>query len=251
MLVTRAVLVAGAALVVVGTATSVDSGTSGPEGTASVPGAPGPAAAPAPSDGGIRSGPEADAETAPGPDSGPGSSPSAAPSAAQVPEVQIESAAGVPSGDEPPTTAPARIQYPRLGAELPISPTGVADDGQMEIPADAAEAAWYRYGPAPGAGAGSAVIAAHSGSEATPEGPLYAIRNARAGDEVTVIDQDGTAHVYEVTSVEQLGKNGLDFSPYFTRAGPERLVLITCGGQWLPERGSYADNIIVVAEPAR
>jgi hypothetical protein len=251
VLLTRAVLVAGAALVAVGTAASVGSGPGapGPEGSASVPGDPAPPATPAPSDGRIRS--ESGSEPDPGPGPRPGSGLSTVPSPAPAPGVQIESAAGVPSGEESRTAPPERIRYPRLGAELPIRPTGVTADGQMEIPADAAEAAWYRYGPAPGAGAGSAVIAAHSGSDATPDGPLYAIRSARAGDEVTVTDQDGTAHVYEVISVQRLGKAGLDFSPYFTRTGPERLVLITCGGQWLAERGSYADNIVVVAEPAR
>ncbi|WP_422116454.1 class F sortase [Brachybacterium sp. UNK5269] len=161
----------------------------------------------------------------------------------------VVSAADLPSAEQDARSVPVRIQYPGLGADLPITPTGVAEDGQMEIPADAADAGWYRFGQAPADDAGSTVIAAHAGSEETPEGPLYALRAAEVGDEVTVTDQEGTRHTYAVTSVERLGKDGLDFTPYFTRTGPERLVLITCGGQWLPERGSYADNVIVVAEP--
>lgn len=227
-LLARSALIVGAVLVAVGTVNSLDSGPGGPSGAGTAPETSSPTQSEA----------DPDAETA-----------VAAPSAS-VPPVQIASASGAPSAGQRPA-APVSVQYPRLGAELPITPTGVATDGQMEIPVDAAEAGWYRYGTAPGAGTGSAVIAAHAGSEETPEGPLYAIREAEPGDEVTVTDEEGAVHAYEVTSVEQLGKEGLDFTPYFARSGPERLVLITCGGQWLPENRSYADNIIVVAVPVR
>ncbi|MGD6979179.1 MULTISPECIES: class F sortase [Citricoccus] len=147
-----------------------------------------------------------------------------------------------------PVPAPVRLDYEAIGAQMTVVPTGVAGDGQMEIPEDASIAAWYRFGPAPADGEGNTVIAAHAGSEHTPEGPLYALRTARTGDTVRVGDESGRWHAYRVTQVERLGKDGLDFTPYFTRSGPERLVLVTCGGQWLPERQSYADNIIVVAE---
>lgn len=149
-----------------------------------------------------------------------------------------------------PVPAPVRLDYEGIGAEMAVAPTGVAEDGQMEIPEDASVAGWYRFGPAPADGEGSTVIAAHAGSERTPEGPLYALRTARTGDTVRVEDASGQHHAYRVTAVEQSGKDGLDFTPYFTRSGPEQLVLVTCGGQWMPERQSYADNIIVVAEPA-
>lgn len=160
------------------------------------------------------------------------------------------SAAGVPSEDPAAQSmAPIRLEYPRLDVQMPVAATGVAEDGQMAIPEDAGTAAWYRHGPAPGSDSGTTVIAAHAGSAETPEGPLYSLRTARSGDVVTVEDGGGGRHEYRVTSVERLGKDGLDFTPFFDRAGPQRLVLITCGGQWLPERNSYADNIIVVAEP--
>jgi sortase (surface protein transpeptidase) len=145
--------------------------------------------------------------------------------------------------------APVRLSYPRIHAEMPVVPTGVADDGQMEIPEDAGTAGWYRFGQAPADARGTTVIAAHAGSEQTPTGPLYALRGARTGDRVEVRDAAGTQRAYRVAAVEQRGKDGLDLTPYFTRDGAPRLVLVTCGGRWIAERGSYADNIIVVAEP--
>lgn len=144
---------------------------------------------------------------------------------------------------------PVQVRYPAIDAEVPVEPRGVADDGQMDLPDDAGQAAWYQYGMTPADEAGTTVIAAHAGSDETPFGPFYGLLQSQRGDEVIVVDSAGDEHRYHVTATEQLDKDGLDFTPYFGRSGPHQLVLITCGGQWVPERSSYTDNVIVVAEP--
>lgn len=149
------------------------------------------------------------------------------------------------------TAAPVMLDYPAIDANIAVEPYGVSADGQMDVPDDAALAAWYQFGKTPADGVGTTVIAAHAGSEETPIGPLYALKDARPGEEVTVTDEDGQRHQYHVSEVQQLGKEGLDFTPFFERTGEHRLVLITCGGQWMPEESSYADNVIVIAEPAQ
>ncbi|TLP96076.1 class F sortase [Nesterenkonia salmonea] len=146
--------------------------------------------------------------------------------------------------------APVRVVYPGIDAEIPVLAHGVSDDGQMDIPDDAAEAAWYQYGRAPADDTGTTVIAAHAGSTHTPVGPLYLLHEAQPGEEITVEDESGEEFLYEVTEVEQQDKDDLDFTPYFARDGEHFLVLITCGGQWNPDRSSYNDNIIVTATPA-
>ncbi|MCT1775836.1 class F sortase, partial [Brachybacterium sp. p3-SID957] len=146
------------------------------------------------------------------------------------------------------TPEPVSITVPILDASLPVEPTGVRADGQMDIPEDAAIAAWYRFGAAPGDLQGDTVIAAHVGSVQTPVGPLARLTDVRAGDEIVVTDSAGEPHAYRAVSVERAPKDGLGLTPYFSRTGPQRLVLITCGGRWLPDRGHYEDNIILVAD---
>jgi LPXTG-site transpeptidase (sortase) family protein len=153
-------------------------------------------------------------------------------------------------GEVEDTPAPVRVSYPGIDADIPVLAHGVSEDGQMDIPDDAAEAAWYQYGRAPADETGSTVIAAHAGSVHTPVGPLYLLHEAQPGEEITVEDESGQEHTYEVTEVEQQDKDNLDFTPYFSRDGDHHLVLITCGGQWNPDRSSYNDNIIVTAKPA-
>lgn len=144
---------------------------------------------------------------------------------------------------------PVRLTYEAIGADLPIDAVGVATDGQMDIPADALRAGWYRHGAAATDDVGAVVVAAHAGSFITPRGPLYDLRDASPGDLVSLMDAAGTSTAYEVREVEQLGKTTIDWARYFDRAGPRRLVLITCGGRWDADRQSYEDNIIVTAYP--
>lgn len=168
----------------------------------------------------------------------------AAPAVPQVPiqEARLpETAVVVP---------PVLLEYAAIGASLPVDPVGVAPDGQMEIPEDANRAGWYRFGAGPADDGGSVVVAAHAGSFVTPRGPLYDLRDAEVGQTVTLTDASGGTSTWTVTAVEQLGKVTIDFSRYFDREGPRRLVLITCGGRWDADRQSYDDNIIVTAEPA-
>ena len=56
--------------------------------------------------------------------------------------------------------APVRVVIPAIGADGPVTPTGVDATGELAIPADARELVWWQFGPTPGA-AGSAVIAGH------------------------------------------------------------------------------------------
>lgn len=148
-----------------------------------------------------------------------------------------------------PEVPPIRLDYPTLGIDMPVIPTGVTEDGQMEIPGDAATAGWYRYGKAPADAIGHTVIAAHNGSPDTPVGPLNAIAGSRTGDEIRVEDSAGHDYTYRVLSVEHVNKNELNLEPYFSRDATPRLVLVTCGGEWVPDRNTYSDNVIVIAEP--
>ena len=46
-------------------------------------------------------------------------------------------------------------------------------------------------------------------------------------------------------------KSDVDLKAVFTRVGPVRLHLVTCGGAFDRETGHYEDNLVVVAEPRR
>ncbi|HEX9086698.1 MAG TPA: class F sortase [Arthrobacter sp.] len=54
--------------------------------------------------------------------------------------------------------APRFLTVEGTTIDMPIVEVGVSPDGAMEIPEPFNQAGWYRFGPAPGAAAGSAVV---------------------------------------------------------------------------------------------
>jgi len=65
---------------------------------------------------------------------------------------------------------------------------------------------------------------------------------------VRVTDAEGTRHIYEIVSVEKLDKGEVPWGRYFQTFGPEKLILVTCGGDFIEEIRNYTDNYIVTAE---
>lgn len=169
----------------------------------------------------------------------------AAPGTAIAPPVTTRDAAPAAVRPQP---APVRLTVAAVGVDAPVEAVGVRRDGQMALPDDVDRLGWYRFGPAPG-GAGSAVLAGHVDDVEQGLGALAPLRTAQPGDEVVVTDAAGTAGRWQVVSREVVEKRVLPLDRIFARTGPPRLVLVTCGGPFLPEVGSYRDNVVVVAEP--
>lgn len=166
-----------------------------------------------------------------------------------------------PSADIPrsPATLPTaeaaiaqavRLTAPSVGIDLPVRPVGVARDRQMALPADPTVLGWYRYGPAPGSGRGSVVLAGHLDSRRYGLGPLVRLRDAEVGDRIEVAGDDGTRRAYTIRSLRRYDRQALP-AELFSRVGRERLRIVTCGGAYLPDRGGYQLNLVVTAVPAR
>lgn len=141
---------------------------------------------------------------------------------------------------------PVSLSMPELGVDLAVVPVGVRDDGQMDVPLLVSEAGWYRFGPAPGADAGSAVIAAHVASD-QGAAPMAVLLDAAPGFTIEVTTRSGAVLQYRVDTVEQLGKERLPVDELFARDGQHRLRLITCAGAWDPVAGAFEDNVVATA----
>lgn len=144
---------------------------------------------------------------------------------------------------------PSRIVIPALDVSAPVVPVGVRKDGSMSIPENVKQIGWYRYGPQPGDPAGATVLAGHVDSKEQGKGALFKMRDLDTGDTIEVRAADGSSVEYRVVAKETIVKKRLPTERLFARDGPPRLVLITCGGPFLPQLSSYRDNLVVVAEP--
>ncbi len=210
------------------------------------------APAPAGTDGPRAPAPAASATATPQPDA------AATPATEPTPtaEAPAPAPAAVPRRDASPEAQPAaavlpppvRLRVPDVQLDMPVLAMGVDDDGAMALPSDTADAGWYRFGPAPGA-AGTTVVAAHVDSLVHGLGAFARLRDVPAGASVTVTTADGTDHEYRVDRVERISKTEVPLDLLFDRSGPERLVLVTCGGEFDRGTGHYLDNVVVTVLP--
>jgi sortase (surface protein transpeptidase) len=65
---------------------------------------------------------------------------------------------------------------------------------------------------------------------------------------VQATTRNGRTFTYRVVSVARYAKSRLPTSIY-SSAGRPRLVLVTCGGPFVPATGRYRDTIVVTAVP--
>ena len=179
------------------------------------------------------------------------------PGSAVARDPEAQGTGGAPGGQLAGTSPSAPRERPRavrvqvVSADIDsvVRPAGVSPDGQMALPPDPEVLGWYRFGPAPGDGTGSVVLAGHLDSERYGLGPLVGLRDVESGDPVRVTRADGTRGRYTVVDVRRYDRQALP-EKLFTRTGPERLRIITCGGDYLPDEGGYQQNLVVTAVPS-
>ncbi|HYN56561.1 MAG TPA: class F sortase [Motilibacterales bacterium] len=164
-------------------------------------------------------------------------------------EVPVVDATRIVAPEE--VAPPRRLVVASVDITMPIQATGVTADGQMELPLDPSQVGWYRFGAPPGDPEGSAVLGGHVDSLRYGTGPLARLAEVRVGARVSVTDADGQRLRYRVTSVQRISKGALPVDRLFDPNGPHRLVIVTCGGRFLPDAGGYEDNIVMIAEPVR
>jgi Sortase domain len=146
-----------------------------------------------------------------------------------------------------PQVIPTRIRLASIDVDAPIAPVGV-DGGEMAVPEDVQTIGWYRFGPGPGA-AGSSVLAGHVDDRVQGHGAFYRLIDMIVGDPVQVRLSDGRELRFRVSDVQRIMKSQLPTGELFARAGPPRLTLITCGGEFDRAAGHFRDNVVIRAEP--
>jgi sortase family protein len=150
----------------------------------------------------------------------------------------------------PAGSPPVELRIPSLAVDAPVVATGVAEDGQLAIPADISRVGWYRWGPKPGARAGSVVLVSHLDSASQPGlGALAYLRTVEAGALVAVTTRDGREWRYRVVGRQAIAKGRLPLEDIFSSTGQPRLTLMTCGGSFDPATRSYDDTVVVSAVP--
>ena len=146
--------------------------------------------------------------------------------------------------------APTRLLIGAIGVDAPVIGLGVnARTGQMEVPGNVSDVAWYRHGPVPGQ-LGSAVLAAHVDLQRQGPGVFFNLDDLEADDEIVVSFDDGSEQVFVVVARSTYLKEELPLEEIFGREGSPVLTLVTCGGGFSASAQRYDSNVVVSAVPA-
>ncbi|MEV6940994.1 class F sortase [Streptomyces sp. NPDC051172] len=144
---------------------------------------------------------------------------------------------------------PQRIDIPALGVQAPVLPRGLDRQGAIEPPPfeQAGTVGWYAAGTRPGA-AGAALMLGHLDTETGPA-VFYKLSSLRPGQTVRVTRDDGKAAEFTVEGVQVQNRDHFDARQAYGQHRPGRaeLRLITCGGTFDRDSGSYTANVIVSA----
>jgi LPXTG-site transpeptidase (sortase) family protein len=170
----------------------------------------------------------------------------------------------VPLGDPSPTTpvatarearpaagdtrfVPERIDLPG-GAYTAVVPVATVGN-ELVVPEDPTKVGWWDGSSYVGDPYGSTVIAGHVDAFDRGIGFFFRLWIIKVGERV-VLSAGDVRQAYQITSVRQVPRTDLvDDAEVFDIGGPPRLVLITCAGEFRPDRGGYSRNLIVVARP--
>jgi LPXTG-site transpeptidase (sortase) family protein len=162
--------------------------------------------------------------------------------------VEGETPSGEPD-ESIPVGLPVGLRIDTLEVDAPIAPFGVdRRTGDMDVPNNVTEVAWYKFGPRPGE-RGSAVLAAHVDLASQGPGVFFDLSTLEPGDRVTVEYEGGEELGFRVIARVIYDKTDLPLDVIFSREGPEVLTLITCGGGFNRQVQSYDSNVVVYAVP--
>ena len=160
-----------------------------------------------------------------------------------------------------PVTAPSASSRPVSPAILPANtirlPQGdlaflvheqVAANGELPIPAGVRQATWW--GVAFDATAGATVFAGHV-NWAGVVGPFAELWHDGIGGNISVADGTGKTWLFRVNQVITVYKDQLPAQAptLFGAGGPRRIVVVTCGGEWVGGQEGYNENRVLVAVP--
>jgi len=168
----------------------------------------------------------------------------------QPAQTQPSSSVAEPAPNPPPAPGPGQspgtVRLPQGGTAALVRKE-ITEDGTLPIPESLHEATWW--GAALGAPQGVALLSGHVNWKGRI-GPFDELWRDATGDEIAVVDTGGGHWEYRVVDAVTVHKDELPSraEKLFDQLGPHRLVLVTCGGDYVGGTNGYEDNRIVTAE---
>jgi LPXTG-site transpeptidase (sortase) family protein len=123
----------------------------------------------------------------------------------------------------------------------------VSEGGQMEVPSEWYKAGWYRRSAQVGE-EGNIVINGHYDNDSGRPAAFYNLKTLGVNDKVYLVDSFGRKFTYQVTKTFYVDISDEDRVDRVMSSDGKALTLVTCGGMWVPSRGTYSNRLVVRAQ---
>lgn len=146
---------------------------------------------------------------------------------------------------------PLTVSIPSVGIHnVSVTPEG-DPHGVLGVPPIQDGWGWWFGGAQPGAGSGAILMDGHVDWAGYGNGPARNIWNVVPGSIAIVHGPNGTQRTYVAVSLQSYLKTALPAisGQIFSVTGPERLVIVTCGGSFNYQSGSWNSNVIATFVP--
>jgi len=142
---------------------------------------------------------------------------------------------------------PLRIKIPKIDINAPLEYKGLTSSGDLDVPEEAENAAWYNLGPRPGE-IGSAIIDGHFGYENQRPAVFDYLHTLKRGDLLYVEDDTGQTITFEVKQLSTYGPDEKPKEVFNTQDGQAHLNIVTCAGSWDKKRRTYSKRLVVFSD---
>lgn len=148
--------------------------------------------------------------------------------------------------DEIKINYPLRLRIPKIEVDAEIEYVGLTTTGEMDVPKNPANVAWFSLGSLPGK-EGSAVIAGHFDDKNGQEAVFYNLKELSKGDKLFTHDIQGGVTTFVVREVRVYDSEALAPEVFISTDG-RHLNLITCTGNWSESKDRYMERLIVFTD---
>jgi sortase A len=145
-----------------------------------------------------------------------------------------------------PGISPSSLSIPAIDLEAPVKGFGLDEKGNMELPENGEDVAWFEPGFKPGE-EGNAVLAGHVDSKKAPA-VFYRLKELEIGDKIHLYDDNGKQLTFVVKDKIAYQKDDAPLRKIFGPSNKRKLNLITCTGYFDRDIHNYVERLVVYTE---
>ncbi len=142
---------------------------------------------------------------------------------------------------------PIHIKIPEINVDASVGQVGLTKEGNVDVPSEPANAAWYNLGPHPGE-IGTSVIVGHFGWKNNTPSVFDNLSELKKGDKIYVEDDQGITTTFVVREIKTYDPKADASDVFISNDNKAHLNLITCEGIWNPKNKSYSERLVVFSD---